>query len=131
MSDKLLDHLIKIQNKSGAIKPAPHGLKKLKESLMGVPFKLEVPGMSGVVNAANLSKGIQSLMGQLGSLQAVGNFGNMLGGASGADMQSRLQSLGVGQLIQAVGGATALTASLSNYLGAADSQSIQDLAPKT
>lgn len=121
----LIDYCISVGNKSGAIIPAPQGLKKLKESIEGVPFQLLVPGMSGVLSNGNLLQGIQQLAQQLGGLQNLGGqFQQILG-------QMASGQVSVQQLVNAAGGVTSLTAGLMNYLGASDLASITSIAPGT
>lgn len=104
----LLDHLIKIANKSGALKPAPQHLKKLKQNLEKVPFKLLQPGMSGVQNMANLLQGLASAMkNNGGSSQGIGNLPAVL-----AQSKGNLGQLPLDQIQAAVGAAITLGASL-------------------
>lgn len=123
-SSALLKHLVSIQNKSGAIKPAPHGLMKLKESLQGVPFQLLSPSMSGVINKNNLLSGIRQLAQQLGGFGQVGKVQSIL-----EKLQNGTAS--VSEMIQAVGDNVALTASLNAYLPQKDRDEIANSAPRT
>jgi len=125
-AQKLLQHLVSVRNQSGSIKPAPHGLLKLKESITNVPFELLVPGLSGVITQANLAKGIARLIKQLGSVSAVGNFGGILAKAGGTEAQ-HISQLPLDQLVAAVGESVALTASLDSYLGSSDQQAMDRL----
>lgn len=119
-AQKLLQHLIAIANKSGSIKPAPQGLIKLKEQLEGVPFALLQKGMSGVINPQNLLQGVLGLAKQLGGLQNVGDFGQILSQVSKVaqnpdELIRTAASIGVDALTKAVGDNTALTASLAAF----------------
>lgn len=118
----LLQHLIKVRNKSGAIKPAPNRLIKLKESIEGVPFALNTPSMSGVITLLNMLKGIAKLSKQLGGIQEVGNFQKVMkkiapvaNSTNPEAVAQAAQTLTLGELIEAVGNNTALSASLSAY----------------
>lgn len=119
-AEALLQHLISVGNKSGSIVPAPHGLKKLKEQIEGVPFELLQKGMSGVINPQNMLQGILGLAKQLGGLQNVGNFQKVTQQVNQAEQNPDeivriAAALGIDALTEAVGDNTALTASLSNY----------------
>lgn len=119
-SQALLNHLIQVLNKSGSIRPAPHGLVKLKEQLEGVPFQLLQKGMSGVLTPQNILQGVMGLAKQMGGLQNVGDFQKILGQVTKAQQNPEeiiraASALGVDALVEAVGNNTALTAALSNY----------------
>ena len=78
MADNLLDHLIQIGNEAGSIRPAPDVLKKLKKSLEGVPFDINVPSMSGVISASKMLSSALQLIQSKGDAGAAGNLGNVL-----------------------------------------------------
>jgi hypothetical protein len=56
--EELLQHLIKTKNESGIIKSAPQVLKKLKQIIEGIPFKLMQPGASAIMSMGNVTSGI-------------------------------------------------------------------------
>lgn len=76
---KLLEHLISIKNKSGAIIPAPQGLANLKEGFEGVPFPYGVPGMSQVISGNPLGA-VLGLLKQFGADQIANNISQVAGG---------------------------------------------------
>jgi hypothetical protein len=132
--EKLLNHLIRVKNRSGTLKPAPHNLKKLKEALNGVPFQLDVKSMSGVVTSQNMLQGIQKLAKQLGGLGEVGQFKNVMAkaresGVNGsslatANVAAIADHVPVEDLEEAVGGALALGISLMAYMPQDDQKEI-------
>lgn len=133
---------MKKKNKSGSIKPAPMSLMKLKESIDKVPFKLQTPSMSGVVNSGNMMKGVQKAAAMLGGLNEVGEFKNILNLDPTLRPKVNLQSNSVGgsipdevinqlaaqvssdNLEAAMGGASALGLSLMAYL---DDEDVRDV----
>jgi hypothetical protein len=130
---KLLKHLMRVQNKSGATKPAPHTLLKLKEAIEKVPFELLQKGMSGVVNNQAMMKGITKLAKQLGGLNNVGQFKNIMSQASSSgtvlneEGAARIASqVRQKDLEEALGGAMALGVSLMAGLSAKDQKEIDD-----
>lgn len=137
MSGKLIDHLIQVQNLSGAIRNAPHSLKDLKGALDGVPFQLLSPGMSGVMNLQKIMQAVTQLAGQLGGLTNVGNFTNMLGQFQG--LASSLQGIGqlnpnilasklnLSQITAAMGNVGAFGAALTQFGSVANLQAINQL----
>lgn len=129
----IIDYCISVNNKSGSIPPAPQGIKKLKESIEGVPFELLTKGMSGIFD---------QLQGQLQQLmQAMGGIQNMISksGGSGGGGQQLQQMLGQIQngtastddLVKIFGGVTAMTAGLAGHLSSDDLKAVTDLAPKS
>lgn len=131
MSDSLLQLLVQLQNKSGAIKPAPQALINLKQSIMGIPHDINIPGMSQVMSMINMALGIVQMVKQLGSMSAVGNFTNILGQVGGGNLQQALQSVGVAGIQQAVGNAVSLMAGLSAYTSAGQAQQTPPTTPPT
>lgn len=130
MSTKLLDHLVSVGNKSGAIPSAPGSLKTLKQAIEAVPFDTNSPGMSQVLQMSNLVAGLVQAIKELGSLAAVGEFKNILGrvqqelagqALSSVDperLTAALQrAVSTDELREAVGDAAALGVSLRNYVG--------------
>lgn len=117
----IIDYCISVNNKSGSIPSAPQGLKKLKESIEGVPFELLTKGFSGIFD--QLQQGMQQLT------QAMGGIQNMGGQVQQILSQVQNGTASVDQLVQAFGGVTAMTAGLSNSLSSVDLQSITSLAP--
>ena len=81
-SSKLLDVLIQLKNKSGAIKTAPNGMKDLKENLEKVKFDIDQPGMSALLNGGNLMGGVASLMQALGGLGEIGQIAQVIAKAA-------------------------------------------------
>lgn len=127
MKTKLLDHLVACGNKSGAIPSAPAGLKNLKEAIDGVPFSVDVPGMSEVMKIGNMVPHLVDQIQSLGSLSAVGEFKNVLGKVQGR-IVSDITKVSVDELTdalvatvtddelrEAVGDATALMAGLKRF----------------
>lgn len=127
----LLQYLVSVQNISGAIKPAPASLMKVKQALQGVPFQLLQPGMSGVTSIQNLIQSMQQFAKMLGGFTNLANGGTGLTGqliqqiASGTAGASSLQSI-----ISAVGPGAALGMSLTTFLGSADLATITSAAPQ-
>lgn len=119
----IVDYCISVGNKSGSIPSAPQGLKKLKESIEGVPFELKVPGMSGIFK--NLAQQIQQMAQQMGGIQ------NMGGQAQQILQQVQNGTASADQLVQAFGGVTAMTAGLSSFLSTNDQNAVTSLLPKT
>lgn len=117
----ILDYCISVNNKSGAIPPAPMGLKKLKESIEGLPFELLTPSMSGIF------QNLQGAMGQLA--QAMGGFQNLGGNFQSILGQLQSGNISVNQIVQNFGGVTAMTAGLSQFLSSSDLQSILNVTP--
>lgn len=117
----IVDYCISVNNKSGAIPPAPQGLKKLKESIEGVPFELLTKGMSGIFD--KLPQQMQQLSQMMGGLQNMGGqFQQILG-------QIQNGTVSVDQLVNAFGGVTAMTAGLSSFLSSEDMDAIRKIAP--
>lgn len=119
----IIDYCISVNNKSGSIPPAPQGLKKLKESIEGVPFELLTKGMSGIFD--QIQGQIQQLMQVMGGIQNMGGqaqqiLGQLQNGTASAD-----------QIVKAFGGVTAMTAGLAGHLSSDDLKAVTDLAPKT
>lgn len=119
----IIDYCISVNNKSGSIPPAPQGLKKLKESIEGVPFELLTKGMSGIFD--QIQGQIQQLMQAMGGVQNMGGqaqqiLGQLQNGTASAD-----------QIVKAFGGVTAMTAGLAGHLSSDDLKAVTDLAPKT
>ncbi len=83
-SSKLLDVLIQIKNKSGAIQTAPNGFKDLKENIEKVKFDIAEPGMSALLNGGNLMGGVASLMSALGGLGGLGQIAQVIAKAAKA-----------------------------------------------
>lgn len=117
----IIDYAISVNNKSGSIPSAPQGIKKLKESIEGVPFELLTKGMSGIFDQ------LQGQMQQL--MQAMGGIQNMGGQAQQILGQIQNGTASADQLVQAFGGVTAMTAGLSGFLSSGDLKSITSLAP--
>lgn len=133
-AQRLLKQLVKIQNRSGSMKAAPHQLMKLKEGIQKVPFQLLSPGMSQIVNSGNLVKMIQKLAPQLGGLNQLGQFKNLLAQAGGTGSINNIQSIAsripTEKLVEALGEANALGMSLMAGLSDSDQKEIDDEAPK-
>lgn len=116
----LLDVLTQLGNKSGAIKSAPPALKKLKESIQGVPFELLRPGMSGVMDVGKILQGIAKMAPAMGGLTNMGSFQSILGQLT-AGQQAQAQggalpaSLTVAQLEKALGSGGAIGVALSAF----------------
>jgi len=93
----LLDVLIGLQNKSGSIPSAPHTLKNLKGAIVGVPFQILTPGMSGVMSIGNILGAINALAGilKIPALQSV--LGAVNRGL--ASLQTLTGALGNGQAL--------------------------------
>jgi hypothetical protein len=106
---KLLDYIISMQNKSGAIPPAPNALKNLKAAIEGVPFELKQPGMSGIFNMNNMLQGLKILQQQMGDLGNIGNFQQIL-------QQIANGTVTYQQLLDAMGNAGSLSAVLMTYV---------------
>lgn len=119
----IIDYCISVNNKSGSIPPAPQGLKKLKESIEGVPFELLTKGMSGIFDK------LQGQMQQL--MQAMGGIQNMGGQAQQILQQVQNGTATTDQLVKAFGGVTAMTAGLSGFLSSDDLKSITSIAPNS
>lgn len=128
MRTNLLDHLVKVKNKSGAIPSSPAGLKGLKEAIQGVPFSVDVPGMSQVMRVQNMVPHLVEQVQSLGSLSALGEFKNVLGRVQSQLGVSDITKVSVDELTaavqsvvtteemrQAVGDATALMAALKRF----------------
>lgn len=120
---KLLDTLIKLGNVSGSIRPAPHNLKQLKQSVQGVPFQLLVPGMAGVLNLNNLLQVVQALakLPNMGGLAGLGQLQPLIGqltrsGTSAAVGQQ--QGLTPANIAAAMGQGAAWGSALMAYGGA-------------
>lgn len=116
MAQKLLDYIISMANKSGAIPPAPNALKNLKQAIDGVPFELNIPGMSGIMNIQNIMNGLKMLQKQMGGLNNIGDFQQIL-----AQVQNGTASLE--QLQQALGQAGSLATVLMTYVEQGQQQS--------
>lgn len=140
-AQKLLKHLVKVQNKSGATKPSPQTLLKLKEALEKVPYQLNQKGMSGVVNNQAMMKGIQKLAQQLGGLNNVGQFKNIMSqaGASGSSSNGKISNEDAARIAatvsqesleEALGGAMTLGVSLMAGLNDEDQAEIDAEAPR-
>lgn len=119
----IIDYCISVNNKSGSIPPAPQGLKKLKESIEGVPFALLTKGMSGIFDN-NLVGQIMQMAQQMGGLQNMGGKGTQ-------QIMQQLQNgtAAIDQVIQTFGGVTAMTAGLGGFLSSDDQKSITSLIP--
>lgn len=129
-TSKLIDHLVSVGNKSGAIRCAPQGLRDMKEALERVPFDVVVPGMSNLIKVENMVAGIVDMVGSLGSLRALGDLGPLMSRV-GAELGttdvtkidparlteavSRVASSG--ELSSILGGATSLLTSLQSLKG--------------
>jgi hypothetical protein len=136
-AQKLLKHLVKVQNKSGAVKPSPQTMLKLEQALKKVPYELLKKGMSGVVNSQAMMKGVAKLAQQLGGLNNVGQFKNLMsksggsGGALTAEEAERIAAVvSQEELEEALGGAMALGISLMSGLDPEDQKEIDDEAPR-
>lgn len=121
----IIDYCISVNNKSGSIPAAPQGLKQLKESIEGVPFELLTQGMSGILNQGNLMQGIQQIAQQMGGIQNLGGQVQQILG------QITNGTASTAQIVQAVGGVTAMTAGLSSSLPADAQAAIASIAPGT
>lgn len=128
MQTKLLDHLVSVGNKSGAMPAAPAGLKTLKAGIEGVPFSVDTPGMSRVLSLANMVPNLVEQIKDLGSLAAVGEFKNILGRLQGELAGQNItqvspealtaaleKAVDVDELREAVGDSVALMHSLKRY----------------
>lgn len=118
VAGRLIDVLIQRGNASGAVRPAPHALRELKSSIVGVPFQLLSPSMSGVLTAGNLGPVVQRLAQMPGmSLASLGKLQSVLG---------QLSQLTVGSggdpswLVDAIGAGAAIGTALMAYGGALD-----------
>lgn len=118
----IIDYAISVNNKSGSIPPAPQGIKKLKESIEGLPFELNTKSMSGIFD--QLSQQIQKLIQSMGGIQNMGGSGvqQILG-------QIQKGTASSDQIIATFGGVTSMTAGLSGFLSSNDLQSITSIAP--
>jgi hypothetical protein len=105
---KLLDYIISVSNKSGSIPPAPNALKNLKGSIENVPFNLLTPSMSGLFTQANLLQGVQLLLQQMGNLNNIGNFQQLLS-------QFNNGSITTQQLLDALGNAGSMSAVMMTF----------------
>lgn len=119
MGTALLDWIIQQQNQSGTVKGAPPALKKLKESLNGLPFELLKPSMSGLMSIQNLTSGLTQLSQMLGGFGGLGSLVSLMGQSAGAGKgaTTALSSLSPDQIIAAVGGGNALSAALIGSQG--------------
>ena len=82
--DKLLEHLVSINNESGAAKPAPSTLLNLEGQVKKVPVALLTPGMSGLVSSGNMMAGLMQLIAGLGSTDGFGNIAQLIQMAASA-----------------------------------------------
>lgn len=121
---RLLEHLASVQNKSGSIRTAAVGLMNLKDEIEGVPFDVKIPGMSAVIQAANMAVGIKEMLDGLKNLSALGDFNNILGAAqTGVDITKLtpeqivgvIQQVGEDRVREALGPVTGLMASLMRF----------------
>lgn len=120
----IVKYAMSVGNKSGAIPAAPQGILNLKESIEGLPFELLTPSMSQIFNQGKMLQGIKQLAQQLGGLQNLGNFQQILGQVTNG-------SVSVDQMVQAVGGVTAMTASLNTFMPQAALDTINAISPGT
>lgn len=119
----IVDYCISVGNKSGSIPSAPMGMKKLKESIEGLPFELLSQSMSGIFN--QLPQQIQQLAQQMGGMQNLGGqFQQILG-------QIQSGNISPDKLVEAFGGVTAMTAGLQGFLSSEDMKAIQSVLPKS
>jgi hypothetical protein len=120
----IIDYCISVNNKSGSIPPAPQGIKKLKESIEGLPFELLTKSMSGIFD--QLPQQINQL------IQSMGGIQNM-GGTGVQQILSQIQkgTASPDQIIAAFGGVTSMTAGLSGFLSSDDLKSVTSIAPGT
>ncbi len=105
---KLIDYIISKANQSGAIPPAPNAIKQLKESIEAIPFQLLQPSMSGIMNLSNIMQGLKILEQQMGGLENIGNFQNILQEVVNGTATYQ-------QLLDAMGDAGLFAASLLTY----------------
>lgn len=106
MPGKLIQTIIELGNRSGAIPTAPFALEKLKSQIIRVPINLLAPGMSGVLSAGNLLATVLQLAERMGGLQNVGDFQKWIG---------KLEQMTPEDFIEALGGAGALGAALMQF----------------
>lgn len=122
---RLLEHLVSVQNKSGSIRSAASGLMNLKDEIEGVPFDVRIPGMSAVIQAANVAVGLKSMLDDLKSLSALGDFGNVLSAAAGIGQDISkmtpeqivgvIQQVGEDKIMEALGPVTGIMAGLMRF----------------
>src|SRR4051812_32095364 len=102
----IIDYCISVNNKSGSIPTAPMGMKKLKESIEGMPFELLNKSMSGIFD--QLPRQLNQL------IQSMGGIQNM-GGKNIQQILAQVQNgtLTPDQIAEVFGGVTSMTAGLS------------------
>jgi hypothetical protein len=120
----ILKYVASVGNKSGAIPAAPQGLLKLKESIEGLPFELLNKSMGQILEQGKVMQGIQQLAQQMGGLQNLGNFQQILSQVSKGTAT-------VEQITQAVGGVTSMAAGLSSFLPQTALDAISSVSPGT
>ena len=123
---RLVEHLISVGNKSGAVPAAAVNLLDVKGAIKNLPISVDVPSISVAIDVDNLVRGIVDTVDVLGSLSAVGDFRNILGRIASELSVTDItkvdpdqlaaaikRSVPLEELTAAVGQATALAASLS------------------
>lgn len=117
-TDRLLQHLVSINNESGAAVPAPGTLLNLEGQVKKVPVALLTPGMSGLVSSGNMVSGLLQFISALGSTDGFGNIAQLIQQAASAATGSNGSSPTTQQIVASAASilpANQLVATMGNF----------------